>query len=188
MKKKEKGFMLVETLVVSTLVSTILVILYVQFNTIVKNFNKDFHYNSVNNLYATQNIKKFILNDDNGNFYTNLKNLLNQSIANDSNYYLTIVTDCSGNGTNSYQTNNCSAFTALTEFYQVKNILFTMDYIDLKDSDYDELSNPNLESFIKSIKNVSSANVDEDNKVVLYDYRIIIEFNNYEYATLKIAN
>lgn len=187
MKKREKGFMLVETLVVSTLVSTILVILYVQFNNIVKNFNKDFHYNSVSNLYATQNIKQFILSDDNGNFYTNLKNLLNNSITQDKNYYLKIVNDCSGNVGNSYQTNNCTVFKSLTDFYQIKNIIFTMDYVDLKDTDYDKLSNPNFEKFIKSIKNISSAKVDENNKVI-YDYRIIIEFNNYEYATLKIAN
>ena len=61
MKKNKMGFMLVETLIVSTLVSTILVVLFVQFNNIVKNFSKDFHYNNVSELYATQNIKKFIM-------------------------------------------------------------------------------------------------------------------------------
>lgn len=187
MKKREKGFMLVETLVVSTLVSVVLIALYVQFNNIVNNFNRDSYYNSVNNLYATQNIKNFILRDATGNYYTNLKNILNNNISEGNSHFLKIVTDCSGNGSNVYETNNCANFAFLTKFYNIKQIIFTFDTVELKDIDYQILDNSNLERFIKQIKNVNEVKYD-DNGNRIHDYRIIVEFENNEYATLTIAN
>lgn len=187
MKKGKNGFMLVETLIVSTLVSTVLVVLYVQFNNIIKNYNKNFDYNSVGSLYAANNIKKFIFQDNNGNFYTNLKSYLNQSIVSDSNYYLKVLTTCDDNYSNAYRTNSCEKFSKLTSFYGIKQIIFTMEYIDLKDSDYTELNSPNFVTFIKNINTNKDAVIDENNNPV-YDYRIIIEFENNKFATLKISD
>lgn len=187
MKKNKKGFMLVETLVVSTLVSVVLIALYVQFNNIINNFDRDSRYNSVNNLYATQNIKNFILRDATGNFYTNLKNLLDKNIKEGNSHFLKIITNCSGNSANAYQTNACTNFDYLTRFYNVKQIIFTLDTINLLEIDYQLLSNSNLERFIRSIKNDTEAKYDENGNTI-YDYRIIVEFTNNEYATLTMAN
>lgn len=188
MKKRQNGFMLVETLVVSTLVSTVLIALYVQFNNIVNNFNRDFHYNNVDNLYATQNIKNFILKDADGNFYKNLKSILEQNIAADDKFFLKIVTDCTGNqGNYIYQTNACNEFLSLTNFYQIKQIIFTREVPELRQTDYELLESPNFVAFIKSIK----ANPDlifDKNGNKIYNYRVIVEFENNEYATLTIAN
>lgn len=185
MKKNKMGFMLVETLIVSTLVSTILVVLFVQFNNIVKNFSKDFHYNNVSELYATQNIKKFIMLDNNGEFYTNLKAFLNESITANNDFYLKIIPNCSNNNLNAYRTSDCEKFSKITEFYGVKQILFTMEYVDLKDSDYTSLDSPNFVKFIKSINGNKNIKINENNELT-YDYRIIIEFENNRYATLKV--
>ncbi len=187
MKKREKGFMLVETLVVSTLVSVVLIALYVQFNNIVNNFDRDSRYNSVDNLYATQNVKNFILRDATGNFYTNLKNLLDENIREGNSHFLKIITNCSGNSANAYQTNACTNFDYLTRFYNIKQIIFTLETVGLIDIDYQLLDNSNFERFIKSIKNDAEVKYD-DNGNRIYDYRIIVEFENNEYATLTIAN
>jgi competence protein ComGC len=40
---KNKGFMLVETLVVTTLITTVLILLYAQFNKLASNFSKTFN-------------------------------------------------------------------------------------------------------------------------------------------------
>lgn len=187
MKKREKGFMLVETLVVSTLVSIVLIALYVQFKNIVNNFDRDSRYNSVNNLYATQNVKNFILRDATGNFYKTLKNLLDENIKEGNSHFLKIITNCSGNSANAYQTNACTYFDFLTRFYNIKQIIFTLDIVDLEEIDYQILDNANFERFIRNIKNDNEVKYDENGNRI-YDYRIIVEFENNEYATLTIAN
>ncbi|MCI8778973.1 MAG: prepilin-type N-terminal cleavage/methylation domain-containing protein [Bacilli bacterium] len=187
MKKREKGFMLVETLVVSTLVSTVLIALYVQFNNIVNNFNRDFDYNSIGNLYATQTIKKFILKDADGNFYKNLKTELEKKISDDKFYFLEIAPACDGVDEYLYSIPNCNIFSELTSFYQVKKIIFTRESAELKETDYPLLDSQNFVTFINSIRNDPAPMFDDEFKQI-YNYRIIIEFENNEYATLIIAN
>lgn len=189
MKKCEKGFMLVETLVVSTLVSVVLIGLYVQFNNIINNFDRDTRYNNINNLYAAQNVKNFILNERMGQFYNDLKTILSTNIQNKSSRFLTILTDCSTNSTNAYKLEDatCANFTKLTEFYKINRIIFTLDTVGLEEVDYQLLDSSNFERFIKRIKNNTEVKYD-DNGVRIHDYRIIIEFEGNEYATLTIAN
>ena len=185
MKKDENGFMLVETLIVSTLVSTILVVLYVQFNNIVNNFDKNFNYNNIGNLYAANNVKKFILQDNNGEFYLNLKQFLNENLENDQSFYLKIFTTCDNSNIDhkAYNVNLCEKFNSLTNFYNIKQILFVMNSVDLKDSDYKDLESPNFVNFIKNI-NKSTKNSNNQND----DYRIFIEFENNQFATLKMSD
>lgn len=60
MKKIKKGFMLVETLVVSIFILSTLVFLFVQFQTIKKSYERSFTYNTVEGLYATSNVAKYL--------------------------------------------------------------------------------------------------------------------------------
>lgn len=65
MKKNDnKGFMLTEILVTSTLVCTVLIFLYSQFYSIKRGYDISFKYNTVNGLYASSNIKNYLI--DNG--------------------------------------------------------------------------------------------------------------------------
>lgn len=177
-KKLSKGFMLVETLVVTTLATSVLITLYVQFNLIVKNFNKSFHYNNVNNLYATHNLSELIQKDGDGSFYNNLIILLMNKYETGP-HFLEILPGCGSNTDVSYSTNSCDLFQKFTSFYSVEKILFTFNIIDFTDDDYKLIDDPNFETFIKSIKGSNDDN---------YDYRIIVKFTNSEYATLGIIN
>ncbi len=190
MKKREKGFMLVETLVISTLVSTVLVMFYVQFNNIVKNFSNDFKYNNVNDMYAVQNVKEIIMNDDNGNFYANLKKILDENINNTSggsSNFLEIFTNCTNNSGNSYKITSCEKLSALTNFYGIERIIFTKEFVDLTDNDYEIINDANFEKFIRSIKSEYTAEEFENSKII-YNYRLIVKFSNNEFATLKMSN
>lgn len=62
-KYNNRGYMLVETLVATTVIVTTLLLLYVQFVNITNNYEEGFSYNSVNNMYAVSNIQKYILED-----------------------------------------------------------------------------------------------------------------------------
>lgn len=178
MKNNKKGFMLTETLVVSTLVSVVLVSLYLQFNTVIKNFNRSSNYNKVGDLYALYNVEKIIKKDNNYQFYGALKSKFDNSTK-----YLEIMKTC--NSSNDLQkkyslsSQNCTTFSDMTNFYGIEKILFTHANPDFKDTDYQQLNDPNLENFIKNIKNQNS------NEGL---YRLIVKFGNLEYATLVIAD
>ncbi|MBR2832903.1 MAG: hypothetical protein IKE75_00420 [Bacilli bacterium] len=62
-KNYNKGFLLVETLVVSTFCLTILVILFLQFKNLIINYNTSFKYNSVENIYNLNVVKKYLKNN-----------------------------------------------------------------------------------------------------------------------------
>ena len=60
MKKNNKGFMLAEVFIVSSFVLGILVYIFVQTNSIMRNYNRSFSYDTVQGLYITNEVKKFI--------------------------------------------------------------------------------------------------------------------------------
>lgn len=60
MMKNNKGFMLVETLVVSVFVLTTLLYLFVQFQKIENSYDSTFNYNTTNNLYKVANFRTFV--------------------------------------------------------------------------------------------------------------------------------
>ena len=59
-KNNQKGFMLVEAFVVSTIVLGVLVFMFIQIRTIVNGFNKSFSYNTIPGIYIANELKKII--------------------------------------------------------------------------------------------------------------------------------
>lgn len=162
-KNKKRGFILAETIVISTVVMTSLVFIYIQFNSVNNGFNRTFKYNSVNNLYLTNEVKKFILNSD------SLK--LTQALDDNSLSYLDL-TACS----TSYFTEYIYCQT-LFDNIKAKKVLFaTSDVTNLK---AEVASNNSISSGLATfIKAINSSNTGS--------YRIIIEFEDDTYATLQI--
>ena len=60
MKKNNKGFMLAEVFIVSSFVLGVLVYMFVQTNSIMRNYNRSFSYDTVQGLYITNEVKKFL--------------------------------------------------------------------------------------------------------------------------------
>ena len=52
--------MLTETLIVATLLITVLLFMYVQFKNVMRSYERSFKYNTINNIYALNNAKKYI--------------------------------------------------------------------------------------------------------------------------------
>ncbi len=180
--KNKKGFMLTETLVVSTLVSVILVSLYIQFNTVVSNFNKSYKNDNVNDLYAVYYISNFLKKAP--NLFQQLKNDVDSNLSNGNKKYLEINPSCDNTNSSIFTLSseqNCSAFESITSFYNLKNkgriILMRADVVATND-DLDGLGDYNFIQYISSIKtdNVSPS-----------DYRLIVKFDNLEYANLVVV-
>ena len=159
MKKEfSSGFMLVETLIVTTFVSGVLIFLFIQLATLSNNYDNSYKYNTVEDLYLLRNIKDYILKDSNS------LNVIKSEV--DDKGFVEI-TDCSM----FLEINYCLK---LLELSNIKTIFITQNYIDKTlFNNYNDA----LKNFINRI------NGEGENK-----YRILAEFNNSRYATIRIGD
>ena len=158
MKKiNNRGFMLAETLIVTVFVAGVLIYLYIQFSNLNNSYEDSYVYNTVEGLYALDDVKTYIESDNQVLEYidTNIEELK----------YVDIT--------------NCSLFTdidyceSLLESENIKTIFITTNKVpDESIIQYNE----EFTTFIKKI-----------NKEGNQSYRIVAEFNNYTYATLRFG-
>lgn len=164
MKKSSGGFILAETIIVSTLALTILVVLYTQFSKISHNYDITFKYNSVENIYAVNNFKMYLLKSG----YSNLIGALESS---QSSYIELQACPIDYLIENSHCKN-------LVDVIGAKYILFTnADTLDLKNEiETNDIFSFEMKEFIKTI----SRSVNDD------QYRLIVEFKDGSFATILI--
>ena len=158
MIKKRNGFALVETLIVSTIISSILIYMFVQFNSLQNRYNETLRYNDVDDLYKLSEIKSYIVSLSNSD-KQNIKNLLESDSL--------IIINKEGNSYNNlgYIDNQESMLNDLN----IKSLIIT--YADLNNINSNQLSQ-NVVKMLKRVKNKSD------------NYRIIVEFNNNNLATI----
>ena len=160
MKKNNKGFTLVETLIVSAFVIGTLTYLFIQINNSITNYDIAFKYDAVNDVYNTNVIKNYIA--DNG--YIDLKNKMN-------NGYLDIT---------DYVIGNISYYELIKKNTNSKRILFVNEnMIEIKKS----LNNTD---FSEELKRYISRY--DNNTTLTTGYIIIVEYNNDHIASLRIGD
>ena len=81
MKNNNKGFVLLETLMVSSFIIVVLIYLYIQFSDVKQSYNTSFKYDTIQSLYSLKEVDKFI-NDKFG--YNDLKT----NVDNEENRYI----------------------------------------------------------------------------------------------------
>lgn len=158
MKKiNDDGFMLVETLIVTIFVAGVLIFLYLQFSNLNKSYDESYQYNTVEGLYALEDIKSYIERDQ------SVLNYIDENI--DNLKYIDI--------------NDCGIFTSqddcllLLKSENIQSIFITMNSIP-----YNSIDGYN-EDFLDFIKKI--------NKDGSQPYRIVAAFNNSTYATLRFG-
>lgn len=151
-KNNEKGFMLIETLLVSLFVAGTLIYLYVQFSNLNRNYNDSFAYNTVGGLYALVDVKDFLE--------------VNITSVEDEIY------------DNSYSDDICAIIPDSEYCYQ----LLEAENIKTLIVAYNDLSNSNIPSNLdEGFKDF----INKVNPVGEEDFRIVAEFNDNTYATLR---
>ncbi len=116
MKKiNNKGFLLVETMVVATFCVTILVMLFLQFKNIVNIYNNSYKYNTVDGIYSLGVAKKYIAQ-------RNFGTALNLS---DTTSYKWIYKYGSANCSNYNTTANKNFCKQMIENANIKNLIYT---------------------------------------------------------------
>ncbi len=160
MKKNSKAFALVETLIVSTIIASILIYMFVQFNKLDENYNESFRYNDVDDLYKLDSIKEYINSLDNESIIN-----IGSKINNDDMIVMNKNDDTYTNI--EYLDNQIDLLANL----DIKTLVLTK--ADINNVDTSSLSKT-LKNMIKKIDNKSD------------NYRIIAEFNNGECATITV--
>ena len=160
MIKNNKGFVITEVLILSTVIMGVLVFMYTQFKAINRGYQYSFKYDTPQGLYLANNIINYI-NDGN---YDKLVELLN----NTPKGYLDI-TEC-----NIDNSNLISYCNTLFQKSDIEKIIFTKE--DLKDIKRNIIDFDN--DFKEYIKQISVLNDEAD-------YRIIIKYKNGTFASMR---
>lgn len=158
-KNNQKGFMLVEAFIVSTLVLAVLVFMFVQIRTVVNGFDKSFSYNTVPGIYIANELGDYVKAKE----YDN--ELLEQQ-----GYII--------NGYDAYENTDISVndlWNRMLKNNNVKNVIISVsDTTKLKTSLSTEIS-AGLKDYLKTLKTDGSS-----------EHRLIVEFNDKTYASIKI--
>lgn len=158
MKKIDnKGFVLIETIIVSSFVAGILIFIFIEFTSLSSSYSESFKYNTVENLYTTENIKNYILTDS--NFLNSLYNSINPDKVID-------ITDCSMFTNENY----CKK---LFELSNVENVIVCNNYFDEKNI---KILDEDFKTFINKINGTGKEK-----------YRIISKFKDSTFATIRFG-
>lgn len=159
MRKNSKGFMLMETLMVSVFAVSTLIFIYIQFEKVRTNYQTSFQYNTVNGVYDASTILRYL--KENG-----IENL-NNMIENGTTYI--DITTCPGG----YLSNTTFCNRLLTDL-QVKKIFYTSsDLTGFKSKMKSAGVSNKFQRFIRSVKSSSDTG-----------YRLLVEYNDDTYATI----
>lgn len=146
-----------ETLVVTAFVAGVLIFLYIQFTNLNESYEESYIYNPVEGLYALEDVKVYIEED------LEISQYINENI--DTLKYIDI-TDCSLFAYESY----CKE---LFKLENIKNIFITYNSVPVVDFNNYSLD---FQKFIEKI-----------NKEGTQPYRIIAEFNDSTFATVRFG-
>lgn len=184
MIKNNKGFMLIEVIITSTIVLTTLIALYASFNKLYNNYRIKNNYHNLDATYATKEIINSMLKNDEGN----INNYINTIIPNSKygyiikNGYCTNEAEFNNNGTPAATVpNNCSN---IKKLYTINNMLF-VEYDSESLNELDDSINQTFKEYVDYvIKYYDIKNTKED-----YNYIYLTEIkngDNYYYANLRM--
>ena len=157
-KKSSKGFMLVETLIVTIFVSSILIFLLIQFTNLSNNYDKTYDYNKVEDINSLKNIIYYIENDQNAFSYI-------QSTVTYNNYLN--ITNCDIFAEKEY----CEK---LFELENIKKIIVSTNKVNY---DLFKKHDEKFKIFVNKIKNEGEQK-----------YRLIASTNNNTYVTVRFGD
>ena len=160
MNKNTKGFMLVEVVITSTVILTALITLYTSFEKLYKKYNEKNNYHNIDSIYATKEVVKYFITNDNFNFNTYLNEVFN------NNNYDYIIKDTTVGDIikDNYCENNtvCSSLNVVKETYNIKNMVITeYDKSDLNNFKQNENINETFKDYIDYV--ISYYNIEESN-------------------------
>lgn len=168
-KGNQKGFMLAEAFIISTVVLSILIFMFIQIRTITNGFNRSFSYNTVSGIYIANEMGDFIRNNN----YEGIMEFV------DDYGYFDLSTEylVSDKELDSYNIMIGNTWKKLLSSTNVKKLIVSKEpMVELKSSTDEGIS----KNFINFINSIPVENYE-------FSYRIIIEYNDYTYASVRLS-
>jgi len=172
MNKNNKGFMLLETLIVSTIILSTLIFLFVQFSNIKTSYEISFTHNTIPGIYIAKELSDFLVTSGNNTkLDTKLKNVENGFIN------ITTHTDITYGEVQFYE--------KMIENMKIKQIIYTSNENLATLKSYLNSDKVNKNVFTESFKNfIFKIKVNENNQS--YN-RLIIMFKDNTFASIVIG-
>ena len=171
-KNNNKGFMLIEVIITSTIVVTSMVFLYTSFSRLYNNFKTKSSYYHMDTSYASKGIIDSLINEN------LLNNIINESLEDKSFVYIIKNSSCVENTS----TSTCSK---IKNLYDIENSILVNYSIDslneLKNNDI----NKTLSDYIDYLINYYDLSNNEDD----YNFIVITESKDnvkYFYSNLRV--
>lgn len=169
-KSNNKGFMLLETLIVSTVILSTLVFLYIQFVNVKSSYEVSFRYNTIPGLYMAKEISTFLTENGYISLQTNLDNNLSTN-----NGYINITNSSNVTGDSDLYTN------MITDM-NISYVLFVNDDLTTLKT-YLSSGTYNTSVFNQEFKKyILKLSTNATNK-----YRLIVSFNDNTFASILIG-
>lgn len=173
MKKIDnKGFLLVETLVVSTFVLGVLIILFLQFKTLLINYNHTYDYNTVEGVYNLNAVKTY-LNENQNN-----ANSLNSILISSEKPYLIVYDNDNNKCNSSLKLENLNYCNDMMGDAGFEKVIYTKSEVSVlkrymkNEGKEDTDLNESLRNFINRLDDKKSKN------------RLIAEYKNKTFASI----
>lgn len=175
MIKNNKGFMLIEAIVTSTMVLTILVALYTSFNKLYNNYRIKNTYYNIDASYATKEMINLTINTN------TLNSFINEELENKAYGYFIKESSCFP------ETSTISSCQNLQKLYNINNVILLKYSID----DFNELKadetelNQTFYDYIDYLMNY----YDLENLSTQYNYIVLTEIKDqdkYSYAAIRV--
>lgn len=166
MTKKNKGFMLAEVVITSTVVMTAMISLYATFTKIYNTYNIRATYYNIDGVYASKKIADYLITTDSTN---NINTLLSVN----SNGYSKLDTDSNG------------TLKALASAYSIKNAYVVRCLSDCIDLLENEIINQTFKDYLEYLKKYYNVTSTDDGFSL-----IIVEYgseDNLQYSNIKIG-
>lgn len=160
-KNQNKGFMLIETLLVSTFVLGVLTYLFVQFSALKRSYADDFKYDTVPGLYAIKNINQYFIKQG---AYNTLKTNIGELGYLDFSCAMISGTACSD----------------LLNNVDVEKVYFVKDTLFKNNINTDVLMFSNDDELYRFSKKINFS--DNENS-----YHLITKYKDNTYATMAIT-
>ena len=175
MIKNNKGFMLIEVVITSTVILSTMVGLYVGYNKLYKNYVSRNNYYNIDATYATNNIINSIFENNTNEFLYNV-------FYNANFKYIIKDGICNEELTTNIDMNICNR---VKDYYKVKNMII-VEYAKPSVEEIKETNNINytFEEYMDYVIKYYGLSTEED-----YDYLFLTEINdgdNYYYANMRV--
>ena len=180
---KKNGFMVVECVIASVVVLTVIILLYTQVKAIARSYNKSYNYDNVTSMYALSNFRTFLLNGDNydkllSDYFENKRN----NSSNCGKNYVFIKCDRFSGAASNYCDTLFSAMGINPSHGMPRQIIFTSSNLEeIKACDLRNDSGKLKSSFVDYILSLNSEEVKDK-------YLLIAEFDDETLASLYIYN